>query len=90
MAEGISLSLKKEVKPTAVEDKWNFWVFNISLNSDLSAEEQRESTELSGNLSANRVTPASKLRMGLDIDYEKDRYDVDLLNSTYTYCFLPN
>jgi hypothetical protein len=77
MAQALSLLLKQEVKPTDVEDKWNFWVFNVSLNSDLSGEEQRKSTELSGNLSANRVTPASKLRMGLDIDYEKDRYDVD-------------
>ncbi len=77
MAQAISLLLKQEVNPTAVEDKWNFWVFNVSLNSDLSGEEQRKSTELSGNLSANRITPASKLRMGLDIDYEKDRYDVD-------------
>ena len=77
MAQAISLLLKQEVKPTAVEDKWNFWVFYVGLNSDLSGEEQRKSTELSGNFSANRVTPASKLRMGLDIDYEKDRYDVD-------------
>jgi hypothetical protein len=77
MAQAISLLLKQEVKPTAVEDKWNFWVFNVSLWSDLSAEEQQKSTELSVNFSANRVTPASKLRMGLDIDYEKDRYDVN-------------
>jgi len=77
MAQAISLLLKQEVKPTAVEDKWNFWVFNVSLNSDFSGEEQRKSTELSANFSANRVTLASKLRMGLDIDYEKDRYDVD-------------
>ena len=77
MAKGISFLLKQEVEPTAVEDKWNFWVFNIGFYSDLSGEEQRKSTELSGNLSANRVTPASKLRMGLDIDYEKDRYEVE-------------
>jgi hypothetical protein len=77
MAQGLSLLLKQEVKPTDVEDKWNFWVFNVSLNSDLSGEEQRKSTELSANFSANRITLASKLRMGLDIDYEKDRYDVD-------------
>ena len=67
MSQGVSLLIKKEVKPTAVEDKWNFWVFNVSLYSDLSGEEQRQSTEYSGNLSANRVTLASKLRMGLDI-----------------------
>ena len=77
MAQAISLLLKQEVEPTDVEDKWNFWVFNVSLWSDLSGEEQQKSTELSVNFSANRVTPASKLRMGLDIDYEKDRYDVN-------------
>ena len=77
MAEGISLSIKKEVKPTAVEDKWNFWVFNISLDGELSGEEQRKSKTLRGNFSANRVTPASKLRMGLDLDYDKDDYEVD-------------
>ncbi len=84
MAQAISLLLKQEVKPTDVEDKWNFWVFNVSLNSDLSGEEQRKSTELSANFSANRVTLASKLRMGLDIDYEKDRYDVDGATITST------
>jgi hypothetical protein len=77
MAEGILLSIKKEVKPTAVEDKWNFWVFNISLNGELRGEEQRKSKTLRGNFSANRVTPASKLRMGLDLDYDKDDYESD-------------
>jgi hypothetical protein len=60
-----------------VEDKWNFWVFNASFRGRLSGEEQRNSTTFSGNLSANRITPASKLRMGLDIDYDRDNYDVD-------------
>ena len=77
MAKGISFLLKQEVKPTAVEDKWNFWVFNIGFYSDFYGEEQRKSTDLSGNLSANRITPTSKLRMGLDIDYEKDIYEVN-------------
>ena len=77
MARGLSLELQEEVKPTDVEDKWNFWVFNIYASSDVSGEEQRKSREYSANFSANRVTPGSKLRMGLDIDYEKDIYDVD-------------
>lgn len=77
MAEGISLSIKKEVKPTAVEDKWNFWVFNISLDGELRGEEQRKLKTLRGNFSANRVTPASKLRMGLDLDYDMDDYESD-------------
>lgn len=77
IAACVSVQLDQEVKPTAVEDKWNFWVFNASFRGRLSGEEQRNSTTFSGNLSANRVTPASKLRMGLDIDYDRDKYDVD-------------
>ena len=77
MARGIRLQLREDVKPTAVEDKWNFWVFNISVDGELRGEEQRKSTQLSGNLSINRVTLESKLRMGLDIDSEKDTYKVD-------------
>ncbi len=77
MAEAISLLLKREVKPTAVEDKWNFWVFNISLNGELRGEEQRKSKTLRGNFSANRITLASKIRMGLNFDYDKDDYESD-------------
>jgi len=77
MAKGIRLLLREDVKPTAVEDKWNFWVFYVSVDGELRGEEQRKSTQLSGNVSVNRVTPDSKLRMGLDIDSEKDTYEVD-------------
>ncbi len=77
MAKGIRFMLMEDVKPTDVEDKWNFWVFNVSVDSELRGEEQRKSTELSGNISVNRVTLDSKLRMGLDIDSEKDTYEVD-------------
>jgi hypothetical protein len=45
MAKGVSLSLIQSVKPTAVEDKWNFWVFNISASSEMSGEEQKGSTD---------------------------------------------
>lgn len=59
------------------EDKWDFWVFYVSVDGELRGEEQRKSTQLSGNISINRVTLDSKLRMGLDIDSEKDTYEVD-------------
>lgn len=77
MAKGIRFLLVEDVKPTSVEDKWDFWVFNISVDGELRGEEQRTSTQLSGNVSINRVTLDSKLRMGLDIDSEKDTYEVD-------------
>jgi len=33
--------------------------------------------QYSANFSANRITPASKFRMGLAIDYENNKFDVD-------------
>lgn len=77
MAKAIHLLLRDDVQPTDVEDKWNFWVFYVSVDGELRGEEQRKSTQLSGNISINRVTLDSKLRMGLDIDSEKDTYEVD-------------
>jgi hypothetical protein len=77
MSRGIQLQLIEDVKPTDVEDKWNFWVFNISVHGELHGEEQKKSTQLSGDVSANRVTPESKLRMGLEIDSDKDTFEVD-------------
>jgi hypothetical protein len=43
----------------------------------LRGEEQRKSKTLRGNFSANRVTPASKIRMGLDLDFDQDDYESD-------------
>ncbi len=77
IAAGVSVQINHKVKATAVEDKWNFWVFSTSFRGRLSGEEQKNSTTFSGNLSANRVTPASKLRMGLNTYYDRDNYDVD-------------
>ena len=77
MAQRVSVQLDQKVKPTAVVDKWNFWVFSTSVRGRFSGEEQRSSTTFSGNLSANRVTPASKLRLGLNGHYDRDEYEHD-------------
>lgn len=77
MCEALSMRMEEEVRPTAVEDKWNFWVFNIGLESRLNGESTRSSTNLESNFSANRVTLDSKLRLGVDMDYDYDRYEVD-------------
>jgi len=77
LCELLTVDMEQKSAPTAVEDKWDFWVFSLGLNSMLNGESQRSSVSLSGNISANRVTPQSKLRMGLDLDYDKDRYELE-------------
>jgi len=77
MAEALSVRLDRRVRPTAVKDRWNFWVFDIGLHSHLSGEKSRKSTSLYIEFSVDRVTPASKLNLELSGDYEKDHYEYE-------------
>ncbi len=77
IAKCISISFEEEVEPTSVEDKWNFWVFSVRLNSFLYGEKTNNYISLNGSLSANRITPESKLRMSLSANYNENNYDLD-------------
>jgi hypothetical protein len=75
MAAALSLNMAGRVKATAVEDKWNFWVFSLSGRGRLNGEASRKSNSLYGNFSINRTTPESKLRMGISGNIDESRYD---------------
>lgn len=70
----IDVLFEEKVMPTAVEDKWNFWVFYMSFSGSLSAEKQRDAFSLRGNFSANRVTPESKLRMSVSGNFNESNF----------------
>ena len=73
----IFIVFKEELAPTAVEDKWNFWIFNVGLSGSLSGEESTSEHSVRTNISANRVTPDMKLRLRLEGEFEEDRFDID-------------
>ena len=77
IADRISVSYKDMVKPTSVKDKWNFWVFSISLNGSLNKETTKSNTSIRGNFSVNRVTPDLKIRMGVNGYFREDEYETD-------------
>jgi len=77
LCDMITVNMAQKATPTAVEDKWDFWVFSLGVFSWMEGESKRSTISLSGNISANRVTPQSKLRMGLDLDYDRDNYELD-------------
>jgi hypothetical protein len=81
----ISIGFMDKVKPTDVEDKWNFWVFSLSLSTFLNGEQSYKSGMYSGSLSASRVTPELKIRMSTSGTYSKDRFtfEDEVLESTY-------
>ncbi|MBN2199124.1 MAG: hypothetical protein JW747_04670 [Candidatus Aminicenantes bacterium] len=65
VADRLSVVLLDKVKPTAVRDKWNFWVFSVNANGFLSGERSYKSLSLNGNAAASRVTPEWKLHFRL-------------------------
>lgn len=81
----IRISYREEAKPTAVEDKWNFWVFSLSCSGRISGEETYKSRSLRGSFSASRVTPELKVSLSLyAYQYKQDfEYDTQSIESTY-------
>jgi hypothetical protein len=76
-ASRVDISLQASVKPTAVVDPWNFWVFSLGANAMLNGETSYQSRMWMGNLSAGRVTPDWKIRFGVNLNSEKNSYSYD-------------
>lgn len=62
--------------PQAVKDKWNFWVFSLYGSGKASGVKTRLGGNFEGNFSANRITPAWKLRMSVSGKFDATRYTV--------------
>lgn len=74
VASRLSVDLIDVVKPTAVEDRWNFWVFSLSANSFLNGEQSYKDGMYFGSFSANRVTPDIKIRLAAIAMYQRNRF----------------
>lgn len=70
----VRISLQEKVNPTSVIDKWNFWVFSVSMDGFYQGETSYKSRMTFGSLSANRVTPGMKIRMSLGASHTGDEY----------------
>lgn len=77
ISEYITLDFKQKLEPMAVEDRWKTWVFSINLNGRTSGQSERSSSSLDLNVSANKVTPDIKIRLGLSADFDKRTYEYD-------------
>jgi hypothetical protein len=71
----LSLDLNGKLRPTAVIDKWNFWVFSFSARGRLNGEQARQYEALFGNVSINRVTPESRIRLGFSASLDQSKFD---------------
>ena len=80
VAGRISLSFLDQVKPTAVADPWNFWVFSLSLNAFLNGEEAYKMNNFYGSASARRITPEWKSSFSVSASRSGSTYSVEDYN----------
>ena len=77
ISEYITLDFKQKLEPMAVEDRWKTWVFSVNLNGRTSGQSEKSSSSLDLNVSANKVTPDIKIRLGLSADFDRRTYEYD-------------
>ncbi len=58
-------------------DPWNFWVFEVDGETDISGESSYRNVDLGGGISARRSTDQLKLGFSLDGNYERSSFDLD-------------
>ena len=75
LAKYMKISFTEPLSQTVSSDKWDSWVFRTSMNGFLDGQQLTKSTQVFGNISANRVTKDWKINSGLSYNYGRDVFD---------------
>lgn len=73
----LSVTFKRSVEPQPIKDKWNNWVFGVSMRGNFEGEELSKSYSYSLSLWGNRVTEDWKFMFWLNNRYRYEEYEVD-------------
>jgi hypothetical protein len=72
---GFEQALEEQGVATAETDPWNFWVFRLRGNGTYFARERFDFVNLSGGVSANRITEDLRLSFSLGASYSESNFD---------------
>lgn len=73
----LTVGYSKQSSPTAMEDKWDYWVFEISGNYWFNGEKSYRSLSVYGDIEASRVTEQSRISFGLWGNYNESKFDYE-------------
>jgi len=82
LAEFLGVSYDRPAAGGKVTDRWDYWVFSINFNSWLNGESQHKYASFGGGLTASRITEDWKFRFSLNSNYNEDRYDFTVDDTT--------
>jgi hypothetical protein len=77
LAPYLSVKYDHADSPKEVVDKWDYWVFRVSVNGFGNGEQQRTYGNIYSSLSANRVTNDWKINLSLNSSYSEDKFEID-------------
>ena len=77
IARRLAVEFTPPDKSAETRDRWKSWVFSLSGEAYLSGEETYRSQMADASFSANRITPGSKVRLGLSADRSKQTYEIE-------------
>ena len=81
LAAQISVNYSQPTKPAEVVDKWNYWVFQTSIDAWIQGQKSYRQFYDNVSLSVERTTDANKLDMTGWLNYNETRYTTDDYNS---------
>jgi len=77
IARRIAVDYARPEGPAEGRDRWNSWLFSLSGSGYLTGEETYLNGMADLSVSASRVTPGSKVRLGLTVDASKTEYELE-------------
>jgi hypothetical protein len=67
----------EEQRPAVAGDRWNNWVFSLSGSAAFDGEESTRERQIGAEFGADRITPDWKITLGMEIDHEREEFDLD-------------
>jgi hypothetical protein len=77
LSKYMNITFSEPLSETVSTDKWDSWVFSANLNGFFSRDETYNSSYISGNISANRVTKDWKINLLASYSYSVNKMDID-------------
>lgn len=76
----LAVSIKtgpEETRGPPAGDRWNAWVFSLRGSGSFNGEESSRRRFLGLDIGASRITPDWKITFGLEVDHEREEFDLN-------------
>lgn len=85
LAQYMDISFTQPISENVSTDIWNQWVFSLSFNGWLDAQQSNSSTNVYGNISATKVNEKWKINLAARYSYGKDIFEITDSTTTTEY-----